>query len=380
MNNVNKLNVGIIIGGKSVEHDISILSGLQVYHAIDKEQYNVVIFYITKDNRWLVGEKLKNITTYEEEKYNDLLEVTLYKTKQGVYYKPINKRKKQQKIDIFIPVVHGDGIEDGTISAYLDLLDIPYTSSPIASSIIVQDKIYTKQLLNYINIPMIDYISMTNYDIYEDIENKVNEQLQYPVIIKPAKLGSSIGITTASNNKELKHGIEEALKYGSRILIEKKLENIKEYNMALFLNKEKIITSCIEEVRKTDDILSFVDKYERLDKLDENSNRQIPALITSELENKIKDMCINIYTYLEMKGIVRVDTIYDVQNDTLYLNEINTIPGSLSFYLFDKLDISFTKLIDMQIKEAILSKQKENKKLKIFVSNVLNKKSLKLNK
>ena len=136
MNNVNKLNVGIIIGGKSVEHDISILSGLQVYHAIDKEQYNVVIFYITKDNRWLVGEKLKNITTYEEEKYNDLLEVTLYKTKQGVYYKPINKRKKQQKIDIFIPVVHGDGIEDGTISAYLDLLDIPYTSSPIASSII----------------------------------------------------------------------------------------------------------------------------------------------------------------------------------------------------------------------------------------------------
>lgn len=380
MNNVNKLNVGIIIGGKSVEHDISILSGLQVYHAIDKEQYNVVIFYITKDNRWLVGEKLKNITTYEEEKYNDLLEVTLYKTKQGVYYKPINKRKKQQKIDIFIPVVHGDGIEDGTISAYLDLLDIPYTSSPIASSIIVQDKIYTKQLLNYINIPMIDYISMTNYDIYEDIENKVNEELQYPVIIKPAKLGSSIGITTASNNKELKHGIEEALKYGSRILIEKKLENIKEYNMALFLNKEKIITSCIEEVRKTDDILSFVDKYERLDKLDENSNRQIPALITSELENKIKDMCINIYTYLEMKGIVRVDTIYDVQNDTLYLNEINTIPGSLSFYLFDKLDISFTKLIDMQIKEAILSKQKENKKLKIFVSNVLNKKSIKLNK
>lgn len=380
MNNVNKLNVGIIIGGKSVEHDISILSGLQVYHAIDKEQYNVVIFYITKDNIWLVGEKLKNITTYEEEKYNDLLEVTLYKTKQGVYYKPINKRKKQQKIDIFIPVVHGDGIEDGTISAYLDLLDIPYTSSPIASSIIVQDKIYTKQLLNYINIPMIDYISMTNYDIYEDIENKVNELLQYPVIIKPAKLGSSIGITTASNNKELKHGIEEALKYGSRILIEKKLENIKEYNMALFLNKEKIITSCIEEVRKTDDILSFVDKYERLDKLDENSNRQIPALITSELENKIKDMCINIYTYLEMKGIVRVDTIYDVQHDTLYLNEINTIPGSLSFYLFDKLDISFTKLIDMQIKEAILSKQKENKKLKIFVSNVLNKKSLKLNK
>lgn len=380
MNNVNKLNVGIIIGGKSVEHDISILSGLQVYHAIDKEQYNVVIFYITKDNRWLVGEKLKNITTYEEEKYNDLLEVTLYKTKQGVYYKPINKRKKQQKIDIFIPVVHGDGIEDGTISAYLDLLDIPYTSSPIASSIIVQDKIYTKQLLNYINIPMIDYISMTNYDIYEDIENKVNEKLQYPVIIKPAKLGSSIGITTASNNKELKHGIEEALKYGSRILIEKKLENIKEYNMALFLNKEKIITSCIEEVRKTDDILSFVDKYERLDKLDENSNRQIPALITSELENKIKDMCINIYTYLEMKGIVRVDTIYDVQHDTLYLNEINTIPGSLSFYLFDKLDISFTKLIDMQIKEAILSKQKENKKLKIFVSNVLNKKSIKLNK
>lgn len=378
MKKVNKLNVGIIIGGKSVEHDISILSGLQVYHAIDKDKYNVTIFYITKDNRWLVGQKLHTLSTYEEAKYQNLLEITIYKTKQGVYYKPINKRRKPQKIDVFIPVVHGDGIEDGTLSAYLDLLDIPYTSSSLTSSSIVQDKIYTKQILKYINIPMIDSVSMTQYDIYEEIEQKVNNKLGFPVIIKPSRLGSSIGISTASNNKELKHGIEEALKYGSRILIEKKIENMKEYNIALYIHRNQIITSNIEEVLKTDDILSFIDKYERLDKMEETNNRKIPAEISIDLETNIKNMCINIYTYLEMKGIVRIDTIYDIDNNQIYLNEINTIPGSLSFYLFDQLGISFDELINIQIKEAILSKQKENIKLKTFISNVLNKKSEKL--
>ena len=376
----NKLNVGIIIGGRSVEHDISILSGLQVYHAIDKSKYNVTIFYITKDLRWLVGNSLNNISTYEEGKFINTLEVSLYKKKEGVFYKPLRSRKKEQIIDLVIPVVHGDGIEDGTLVGYLDMLDIPHTSAKLTSSAIIQDKILTKELLSSVNIPNVEYIYMTSNDNYYDILEKVKFKLGYPVVIKPARLGSSIGITTATTDDQFKHGIEEALKYGSRILIEKKIENMKEYNIAIFSSSNKLITSCIEEVTKTDDILSFVDKYERMDKLENKSNRQIPAIIPKQLEEKIIDICTKAYTHLDITGVSRIDTIYDVDNDLVYINEINTIPGSLAFYLFEKKNIDFTNLVNMLIKESILTKQRDSKRLKTFVSNVLNKKSIKLNK
>lgn len=376
----NKLNVGIIIGGRSVEHDISILSGLQVYHAIDKSKYNVSIFYITKDLRWLVGDALKDIITYEEEKYSNLNEVCIYKTKEGVFYRPIKSRKKEQRIDLFIPVVHGDGIEDGTLIGYLDMLDIPHTASKLTTSAIIQDKILTKQILSNVDIPLIKYICMTSNDNYYEILEKVKEKLGYPVIIKPARLGSSIGITTANDDSEFKFGVEEALKYGTRILIEKKIQNMKEYNIAIISNSNKLITSCIEEVNKTDDILSFIDKYERDDKLDNKSNRQIPAILSKELEEEIINICTKAYIYLDINGVTRIDTIYDIDKNKIYINEINTIPGSLAFYLFEKKNIDFTMLVNMLIKDAILTKQKDSKRLKTFVSNVLNKKCIKLNK
>lgn len=374
----NKLNVGIIIGGKSVEHDISILSGLQVYHACDKSKYNVTIFYLTKDLKWLIGDDLTLLNTYKNESFNKCQRVYFYSDNNKVYYKLINKKKKPNVIDVFIPVVHGEGVEDGTLSAFLDLLNAPYTSSSLTSSSICQDKIYTKQILLNEGIPTLPFVKLSSTDSFYDILNDV-KNLGFPVIIKPARLGSSIGITTSNNEESLRKSIEEGKKFGSRLLIEKKLDNFKEYNIAICKNSNKLCFSCIEEVKKSDEILSFVDKYERLNKLDDSS-RIIPAIISKELEKKIKEICKKAYLVLEMTGVVRMDFLYDVETSEIYLNEINTIPGSFAFYLFEKANISFSKLIDTLIKQALLNKRENDSYLKVFTSNVLSKKSSKLMK
>lgn len=374
-----KLNVGIIIGGKSVEHDISILSGLQVYHACDKNKYNVTIFYLTKDLKWLIGNDLNKLETYQNNNFNKCHQIYFYTDNNTVYYKLINKKSKPSMIDVFIPVVHGEGVEDGTISAFLSLLDVATTSSDLTSSSICQDKIYTKQILINENIPTLPFVKMTSVDSYYDCLKEINN-LGFPVIIKPARLGSSIGISIANNETSLRQGIEESLKFGSRLLIEKKLNHFKEYNMAICKDGNKLCFSCIEEVKKNDEILSFVDKYERLDKLDDSSGRIIPAIISESLEIKIKEICKKAYLIFNLSGVVRIDCIYDEDTEEIYINEINTIPGSFAFYLFDKANIDFSKLIDITIKQALLNKKASDNYLKVFTSSVLNKKAPKLMK
>lgn len=376
----NKLHVGIIIGGKSVEHDISILSGLQVYHAIDKEKYEVTLFYISKDSEWFVGTPLTELETYQKQDFSKCFVVSLFNENHTVYYKGVNGKPKATRIDVFVPVVHGDGVEDGTLSGYLDILDVPYTSAGVVSSSIAQDKIYTKEVISHYHVPQVPYFKVTKNEYYPDLIQKIEEKLGYPVIIKPARLGSSIGIVSCQTKEELKKGIEETFQYGNRILVEKMLTNFKEYNMAVMKEGNKINASCIEEVMKSDNILSFVDKYERMDKLSEVSNRIIPANIAPVLESEIRNICIKTYLALDMKGVVRIDCLYDLETEKIYFNEINTIPGSLAFYLFDKGNFNFTKLIDILIKHAMLIKHQENKLLKVFTSNVLNKKGNKLGK
>ena len=376
----NKLKIGIIIGGKSVEHDISILSGLQVYHALNKEKYEPTIFYLTKENIWLTGKALEDLITYKNNNFSKCNQIYFYQEKGKVHYQIVNKKGKSKEIDVFIPVLHGDGTEDGTISAFLDLLNVPYTSSSLTSSSIAQDKIYTKQILQAENIPTLPFVKMTCDTYYPEILKEINEKINYPVIIKPARLGSSIGITTANSEDALRKGIEEGLKFGPRLLIEPKLTDFKEYNLALYKEGNNIKYSCIEEVKKIDEILSFTDKYERIDKLDDSSNRIIPAIISDEMEQHIKDICTKAYYALDMRGVVRIDCILDVTTNNIYINEINTIPGSFAFYLFDKAGISFPKLIDVAIKQAILSKQANEQYLKVFTSSVLSKKGTKLTK
>lgn len=366
------INIGIIIGGRSVESEISLISGSQAYLNLDDTKYNKIIFYLDKDNKMYIGKCLENIETFKNNNFTNLEEVALRNINKQVYYYKMKKPKKLYPVDVFIPVVHGYGIEDGTVQAYLDMFDATYTTSSLISSATIQDKTLTKALLDKYKINNVDYQIL--------LSEKDEITLEYPFIIKPAYLGSSIGIEVVKTKDELEEKLHNAFKYSNKVLVEKYIENYKEYNCAVIKNKDEYISSGIEEVLHTKDILSFIDKYEDNNKMSSSTNRIIPANISDELNKKIKDLSIYIYKIFNLNGVVRVDYLYDTKEDVLYVNEINNIPGSLSFYLFEPLNITFTKLLDILIYNAIYEKHKKDQLITSFKSNVLNSKGLKLKK
>ena len=369
-----KINVGIIIGGRSVEREISLISGLQAYLAIDESKYNKKIFYLDENNKLYVGDKLHNLETYKENNFKEIKEVFLSNDNNQVYYSYLNRPRKKYPIDIFIPVVHGYGMEDGTIVSYLDMYNAIYTSSNVIPSAIVQDKDATKALLKHYNIKTLEWDTLfENYNI-----EKINN---FPLVVKPSYLGSSIGIKLVKDQTELKDALKEAFKYVDKVIIEKGLINFNEFNCAVFIDHGKIIPSAVEQVLHEKDILTFVEKYENeLDKLSDACNRIIPAQIESKLYQKIQNLSVDIYKKFNLSGVVRIDYLYDLDNNEIYVNEINNIPGSLSFYLYEPLGIDFTNFIDMLIKNAIINHSKKLSKITSFKSNVLNRKSTKLKK
>lgn len=375
-----RLKVGVIIGGRSVEHDISILSGLQVYHALDSKKYQKTLIYLTKENEMLIGSKLTKIETYQKNDFKNCQKIRLISMDNQVYYQV--KRKKIM-IDLFIPVVHGEGVEDGTLAAILDSLKATYVTSDLISSGVAQDKIFAKEILRNYNINVAKDVVISDKSTIEENFQNIIEKLKLPVIIKPARLGSSIGITKANNEEEIKKGLLEAMRYTNRIITEEILgdkADLKEYNCAAFYADQKVYISAIEEVISEKDFLSFVDKYTKpLNKLDTSSNRIIPAVIDESLEQLINETTKKIYQILNMRGVVRIDYLYSKKENKLYFNEINAIPGSYAFYLFDKVKIDFTTLLDKLIKQALLETNQKQSKLHYFNSNVLEKKGLKLN-
>lgn len=375
-----RLKVGVIIGGRSVEHDISILSGLQVYHALDSKKYQKTLIYLTKENEMLIGSKLTKIETYQKNDFKNCQKIRLISMDNQVYYQV--KRKKIM-IDLFIPVVHGEGVEDGTLAAILDSLKATYVTSDLISSGVAQDKIFAKEILRNYNINVAKDVVISDKSTIEENFQNIIAKLKLPVIIKPARLGSSIGITKANNEEEIKKGLLEAMRYTNRIITEEILgdkADLKEYNCAAFYADQKVYISAIEEVISEKDFLSFVDKYTKpLNKLDTSSNRIIPAVIDESLEQLINETTKKIYQILNMRGVVRIDYLYSKKENKLYFNEINAIPGSYAFYLFDKVKIDFTTLLDKLIKQALLETNQKQSKLHYFNSNVLEKKGLKLN-
>ncbi len=373
MKNKTKLNVCILFGGRSVEHDISIISGIQVINALNKDKYQIKIIYITKDNKMLMSNAFAKLETFKNGKeLQKGKEVTLCNIKDKTY---IKQRKRKYQIDVFIPVLHGKGTEDGTISALLDFYNATYITSNHTASSISQDKTYTKDILRKKHLPTPRYVHFTANDDYKDIIKTVEQKLLYPVIIKPNTLGSSIGIKIVYKKDELAYQLKDAFKYDDNIIIEEVIKNVREFNCACFKYNNKFYLSNIEEVTTKNDILTFDDKYIENIKTSSNNSRIIPAKISGELTNKIKDMTQDIYETLNHKGVVRIDYLYDNERKHLYFNEINTIPGSYAFYLFDSKSLTFEIILDLLIKEALLNKQKEAHIIKQFVTNVLQNKN-----
>lgn len=364
-----KLKLGVIFGGESVEHEISVISAVQAMKALDEEKYEIVPIYIAKDKSWYTGALLRDIDLYKD--FDNLKKyaknVVLY-NKDGRFVLQSKKglRKIVDEIDIVLPVMHGTNGEDGSIQGFLNMLGIPYAESNMFAATIGQDKVFQKQILESSNLPITKYIWFFDNEYLEDfnsIKKKVKD-IGYPVIIKPARLGSSIGIKIANDEEELKTGIDYAIRYDDKILVEKVVKNLVELNCAVLGNKESRETSLIEEVLGSDEILSYNDKYvgDKKSKGMLSTNRIIPAKITKKEENKIKELSEEVFRVLNLSGVVRIDFLMDDKTDDIYINEVNTIPGSLSFYLFDSKKKNYTKLLDEIINIAI--KDYKNKKSK----------------
>lgn len=355
-----KLNVGILFGGKSVEHDISIITALQVYENIDKLKYNIIPLYLTSRNEIYTGKKYFKLDTYKKAIKDNPHILTFYKGAH-ILQSLGKKFQKRKKIDVIFNCVHGKGLEDGTIAGFLEFIAIPYTSSSILPSALSQDKDISKNILTKINIPVLESTVVTEENktkIYELINN-----LNFPQIIKPAHLGSSIGINVAENIEEAVKHIQKALCYDNKVILEPYLENFKEYNIAVYKRKNKYIFSSIEEITKANQIFDFNEKYI-------NHHKDMNHVIIKDLEliKLIQEEALKIYQKFELSGIVRLDFIY---KDKLYLNEINTIPGAMANYLFKDKNLSFSVLIDEQIKEAFLEHTKRTRLINTFSSSVL---------
>ena len=362
-----KLSIGVIFGGRSLEHDLSVLTAIQAMDNIDKERYEVVPIYITKDLTFYSGGMLRYIDSYK-----DFRLIDRYATKVNL----INKNGKfvlqttglikrvYKEIHLAFPMVHGKYTEDGSIIGYLETLGIPVVGSDIYSSSLCQDKIFTKEILNGNDIPVVDYVYFSDIEYKLDKEEifKKIDKLSYPLIIKPARLGSGIGIEIVNRKEELESSIEKAMKNDERVLVEEYIADRREFNMAVLLSKGKLIGSVIEEIIK-DDPCNYYDKY-RKDNEDDTFKRIFPADISKALTEEIEKTSKNAYKVLALSGVARVDYVYDTKKKKLYVNEVNTIPNFFSHHLFDDKNIDYRELLGIMIKEAIDKIHKENDMVK----------------
>lgn len=373
-----KIKVGVIFGGNSVEHEVSIISAVQAMESIDCEKYEVIPIYITKQGIWYTGGMLKNIDVYKD--FEDLKRyakrVAMVKHKDGIYLQTTGLfRRMVTDIDVVLPIVHGQNVEDGTIQGYLEMLNIPYVGSGVLGSALGQDKVIMKQIFDNANIPFVPYIWFYDSDYYNNIKDKKEQikKLGYPVIVKPASLGSSIGINIVKDENELEDAVEDAISYDKKIIVEKLITNLMEVNCSVMGNYEHQQISEIEEVLSTDEFLTYYDKYMGKSKTKglASATRIIPARINEKVREQIENLSKEVFKVLNLSGICRIDYLIDRKKEKIYVNEPNTIPGSLAFYLWEPKGKSYSLLLDEIISIAIKDFKAKKSKNCHFDTNIL---------
>lgn len=386
-----KIKVGLIFGGNSTEHEVSIISALQAKESFNNEKYEVIPIYITKENEWYVGEKIGDIKEYKN--ISNLLKISkrVVAVKNGnkvelIKY-PIKKFGSNiyNTIDVFFPVVHGTNVEDGTLQGYLKMLGAPYVGCNVLASAVGMDKYVMKTVLKDNDIPVLDCLvfDLADYAQVGKIRESVKNKFEYPVIIKPIDLGSSIGIKKADNDEELIDAIDYAFTFATKILIERAVVNLREINCAVMGDYEELIASECEEPISSDEILSFKDKYlsgskSKTGKLGTKSSgskgmtslqRKLPADLSNEKREEIRELAKKTFKVLGCNGVARIDFILD--GEKVYVNEINTIPGSLAFYLFKAINIPYEEELDKMISLALKRDREEKSITFSFDSNIL---------
>lgn len=377
-----KTNIGVFFGGRSTEHEISVISASQAMHAINRDKYDVTPIYISKQGRYYTGDALFDVANYRDIP-------TMLKQCKEVYLRPVYGdynlylTKKTlfgsnvlTTLNVVIPVLHGSNGEDGIFEGVLETIGIPYAGCDTLSSANGMDKITMKQILQANGVPVVDYTWFTDKQWYaqrDKIVEQIEIRLGYPVIVKPANLGSSVGIGRAATREQLIEKVDEAEKYSTRLIVEHMVEQLQEINCSVLGDCDDYQMSVLEEPIKSGEILSYEDKYmggTKGSKGMQSSQKRIPAELPKDVTERIQFLAGETFRVLSCHGVSRVDVIVDKADGNIYVNEINTIPGSLSFYLWEASGIRFDELMDRLVRLALQRKREASHKTVSYDQNI----------
>ena len=384
-----KLNIAVFFGGESVEHEVSIISAHQAIEALDKNKYNVIPVYVSKERKLYVSDLLKDMSNYKDLKHliSQCTQVSITSEDNRVVIRPVKPSlfgpKELGTIDVAIPVMHGTNGEDGTIQGFFEMLKVPYAGCDLYGAAIGQDKVLQKNVLNDNNLPITNWFWVYGAEMdtrQSEILDKVH-RLIYPVIIKPARTGSSVGISIAHNDEEYLACFDEARQYDEKIITEKVVKPMREINCSVVGDSYSCVASVLEEVSSVsqDELLSFSDKYLGGSKSAKSEGskgmastaRIVPAPLTDEQTRLIQQLAKETFRVLGTAGVCRIDFLMDADTKKVYVNEINTIPGSLAFYLWKAAGVSFSELMDKLVELALDRERRRSKMTFSYETNIL---------
>ena len=362
-----KTNIAAFFGCSSVEHEVSISSAVQAMRSINRDKYDVTPVYVEKDGSMYTGDNLFEIENYRNipELLKGAKAVTFLRTGDKVVMHYLEQKKFKKisdvAVDLAFPVVHGTNCEDGTMAGYFEFLGLPYISCDIISAAVGMDKAVFKDVLKSAGLPVLDCIKFRAREYTLDkqtITDNIKSQIGFPLIVKPVNLGSSVGITKVNDESELDEAIRLGISCSDIILVEKAITSLREINCSVLGDSDECEASVCEEPFMNDEILSYEDKYMGGGKNGGASKgmaslgRKIPADLPEEKAREIRELSCNIFKAIGASGVVRIDFLLDCDTGNVYANEINTIPGSLAFYLWEATGLKYTDMIDRLVEIA----------------------------
>ena len=385
-------HIGVVFGGVSVEHEVSVITGVQAAHALDRSRYRPVPVYISKAGDWYTGDMLLRIEEYRD--IDALLRkatpVSLIKPQYGVpvlveQHAPLWRKARRYALDVLLLALHGGEGEDGSFQGLCETWNLPYTSSGVRASALAMDKVVSKWICRQQGIPVVDFVAFREAEWVHREDawlGRIEEELGYPVVVKPAHLGSSIGISLVATREELERAIEEAFRFDEKVLVEKAVQPLREINCSVLGTHDDAQASVLEEpVRGAEHpVLTFEDKYQRRQKGGGSKteaagmaslDRLIPAPLDEEKTREVQELALRIFRTFECSGVVRIDFLLHGETGELFFNELNTIPGSLSFYLWEPSGISFEALTHRLIEIAKERHRQKHQRVRIYEPNLL---------
>lgn len=407
------LNVGVVLGGVAPEHEVSVISALQAAAALDRDRYTPVPLYIAKDGTWYTGEALLDVDQYAD--LDALIDqarpVALRPTPHGRMelihdrgagpFERLVRPPQREHVDVMLLGLHGGAGEDGGIQGLCESFNVPYTSTGVFGSSLGMDKVMSKRVCRQADIPVVDFVSFRETEWAYNEEkglDRCEAEIGYPMVVKPARCGSSIGIARADSRADLDAAIEDALRYDSKVIVERAVDDLREINCSVLGDTHEATPSVLEEPKPSDEeaVLTFQDKYMREDgdaakqgggtkeagsgpEGMAGQDRVVPAPLSDARTEKIQEMAVRLFHLFECAGVVRIDFMIDEsrgEEGQLYFNEINTIPGSFSFYLWEPSGVPFDELVDRLVEIARRRHREQNGRVQTHDVNLLSEKSL----